>query len=133
MSAATLVVDAVRHENPWEGRLVDVRVDRHDRPLDALGNLIDAAAAYAAFQRGVDALVANDATTALAELDEGLALLPGEENLRFPRIGALGQTGRLDDAVAEARVLLAARPTWAIVLRSFVAKGLIQLPPGIAI
>ena len=93
MSAATLVVDAVRHENPWEGRLVDVRVDRHDRPLDVLGNLIDAAAAYAAFQRGVDALVANDATTALAELDEGLALLPGEENLRFPGSERWGRRG----------------------------------------
>jgi uncharacterized Ntn-hydrolase superfamily protein len=131
MSAAMIVVDAVRRENPWEGRLVDVRVDRHDRPVDALGEVVDAAEAYAAFQRGVDALVSKDAATALAELDAGLALLPGEENLRSPRIGALALAGRLDEAMAETRALLAARPSWAIVLRSFAAKGLIELPPGI--
>lgn len=83
MSAAAIVVDPERREQPWEGRLVDVRVDRDERPLDALGTLIDAAAAYAAFQRGIDALVASDGPTALVEFDEGLALLPGEENLCF--------------------------------------------------
>ena len=83
--------------------------------------------------RGVDALMAGDASTALAALDAGLALLPGEENLRFLRTGALMLAGRPIEGLAEARALLAARPSWSIVLHSFAQKGLITLPPDLEI
>jgi uncharacterized Ntn-hydrolase superfamily protein len=94
MSAALVVVDGARGDGPWAGRLVDLRVDRHDHPLDELERLLAAAEAYDGFQRGVEALMAGDARTALTALDAGLAILPGEENLRFPRIGALMLAGR---------------------------------------
>jgi len=60
-----------------------------------------------------------------------LALRPGEENLIFPRTGALMLAGRGVQGLAEARALLAARPSWSIVLHSFAEKGLITLPPGL--
>lgn len=131
MSAALIVVDGVRHDDRWAGRLVDLRVDRHLRPLEELDRLVDAADAYDMFQRGIDALTAGDASTALAALDAGLALLPGEENLMFPRTGALMLAGRQIEGLAEARALLAARPSWSIVLHSFAQKGLITLPPDL--
>jgi uncharacterized Ntn-hydrolase superfamily protein len=128
MSAALLVVDGSPHDDRWAGRLVDLRVDRHQRPLEELDRLVDAADAYDGFQRGVDALMAGDASSALEALDAGLALLPGEENLMFPRTGALMLAGRPIEGLAEARALLAARPSWSIVLHSFAQKGLITLP-----
>jgi hypothetical protein len=39
--------------------------------------------------------------------------------------------GRQIEGLAEARALLAARPSWAIVLHSFAQKGLITLPPDL--
>jgi len=133
MSAALIVVDGSRADDPWAGRLVDVRVDRHQRPLEELDRLVDAADAYDLFARGVDALMAGDASSALEALDAGLALLPGEENLMFPRTGALLLAGRQIEGLAEARALLAARPSWSIVLRSFAQKGLITLPADLDI
>jgi uncharacterized Ntn-hydrolase superfamily protein len=88
MSAALIVLDGSRPDNQWAGRLVDLRVDRHQRPLEELDRLVDAADAYDGFHRGVDALMSGDASSALEALDAGLALLPGEENLMFPRTGA---------------------------------------------
>jgi len=129
MSAALIVVDGARHDDPWSGRLVDLRVDRHERPVDEIGRLIDAAEAYDGFARGVDALMAGDGARALEALDAALELLPGEENLMFPRTGALMLAGRQIEGLAEARALLAARPTWSVVLKSFSEKGLIALPP----
>jgi hypothetical protein len=46
---------------------------------------------------------------ALTALDAGLAILPGEENLLFPRTGALMIAGRKLEGIAEARALLAIR------------------------
>jgi uncharacterized Ntn-hydrolase superfamily protein len=129
MSAALVVVDGARHDDPWAGRLVDLRVDRADQPLDHLERLVDAADAYDGFRRGVEALMAGDGTSALSALDAGLAILPGEENLLFPRTGALMLVGRELEGLAEARALLAIRPSWSIVLKSFADKGLIVLPP----
>ncbi len=50
------------------------------------------------------------------------------------------QTGQLGAAVqscvvaaAEVRSLVADRPSWAIVVRSFVDKGLVALPDGVSI
>jgi uncharacterized Ntn-hydrolase superfamily protein len=131
MSAALVVVDGVPDDGPWAGRLVDLRVDRDDHPLDELERLLAAAEAYDGFQRGVEALMAGDARTALTALDAGLAILPGEENLLFPRIGALMLAGRELEGVAEARALLAVRPSWSIVPKSFADEGLIVLPPDL--
>jgi uncharacterized Ntn-hydrolase superfamily protein len=127
MSAALLVVDGARTD-VWGGRLVDLRVDRSDDPLRALHELLDASDAYAAFGRAVDALTGGDATASLSNVDDGLAQLPEEENLLFLRAGALAAQGDVDNARATMLVLLERRPTWEIVVRSFAAKGLLNLP-----
>jgi len=46
MSAALVVVDGSRPDDRGGGRVVDVRVDRHQRPLEELDRLVDAADAY---------------------------------------------------------------------------------------
>jgi uncharacterized Ntn-hydrolase superfamily protein len=131
MAAALLVVSGERSDDPGAGRLVDLRVDRHTHPLDELARLLDAADAFRDFSDGVDALIAGDGARALAILDHGLAILPGEENLRFPRAGALALSGRREAAAAEIDALISTRPSWSIVIESFVAKGLMPpLPQG---
>jgi hypothetical protein len=66
---------------------------------------------------------------AVASAEEGLSRLPGEQNLRFVRAGALAARGDTGSAIAELRGLIAARPSWEIIIRSFTAKGLTTLPP----
>ena len=130
MMAAALVVVEAEPRDLWAGRLVDLRVDRSDTPLADLRRLLDASEAYGSFSRAADALFSGDAVAALADADEGLSMLPGEENLRFVRAGALAAGGDTDRAVAELRRLMAARPSWEVVVRSFAAKGLMTLPPS---
>lgn len=131
MSAAMLVVDGTRREHPREGLVVDVRVDQHDAPLDELVRLLIARDAYAGHSTAVDALFAGDPQRALELCDAALALLPGDENLRFVRVGALAFLGRFDEAHAETRGLVAGRASWETILRSFATKGLLALPPEV--
>ena len=129
MMAAALVVVVAERRDAWAGRVVDVRVVLSDSPLADLRLLLDASEAYGGFDRAVSALSGGDAVAALASADEGLSRLPGEENLRFVRAGALAASGDTGSAVAELRGLIAARPSWEVIIRSFAAKGLMTLPP----
>ncbi len=129
MAAAMVVVDGQRRDDaPWAGRIVDIRVDRADAPLDELSRLLEAAQAFEGFNRGVEELMAGEGAAALSSFDAGLTLLPDEQNLRIARAGALALTGRQVEALSELRAVIAERPTWRIVVDSFEAKGLIQLP-----
>jgi uncharacterized Ntn-hydrolase superfamily protein len=132
MSAALLIV-AGQPREPWAKSLVDLRVDRSRDPLGELRRLVDAAEAYEGFSRAAEALVRGNADVALAHVDRALAALPGEESLRFLRAGALLAGGDIDGGRCELRALIAARPTWEIVIRGFAAKGLISVPPSVSL
>ncbi len=132
MSAALLVVAAEPSE-VWAGRLVDVRVDRSADPLGDLDGLLKATDAYDHFNRGVEALFSGQAGRARQEIDDGLDLLPGEENLRFVRACALVAEGAGEQASAELRDLIAARPSWSTIVHSFADKGLLTLTSDLAV
>ena len=133
MSAALLVIDGRAPLVPGSGTLVDLRVDRSDDPIGDLGRLLDAREAYAAFNAGVNELFGGHPDAALESVEAGLHTLPDEENLRFLRAGALMAMGSIDDGIAEVRALIAERPTWEVIVRSFARKGLLTLPNGVTI
>lgn len=133
MAAALIVVEGSLPTQPAAGTIVDLRVDRSDDPLGDLAQLLVAADAFRGFNRAVDQLVGGDPASALATIDGALELLPEEANMRFLRTGALASSGKTDAAVTELRALVAERPTWEIVVRSMVAKGLIAFPGDLSI
>jgi uncharacterized Ntn-hydrolase superfamily protein len=133
MSAALLVVEGHPPELPGAGIVVDLRVDRSPDPLGELAALLDVADAYAACKRAEEQLVGGDAAAALATIDRALETLPGEQNLRLVRAGALLGCGAVDAGSTEVRSLVAERPTWEIIVRSFASKGLIPEPGGVPI
>ena len=133
MSAALLVVEGTPPETPGGGHVADLRVDRSEDPLAELARLLDAADAYAGFGAAVEQLMAGDADGALVSVDTALALLPGDQNLRFVRAGALAGTGASDAAADELRALVAEHPTWEVAIRGFADKGLLTLPDGVTI
>jgi uncharacterized Ntn-hydrolase superfamily protein len=133
MSAALLVVSGDAPSQPGAGTLVDLRVDRSEDPLGDLSKLLVAAEVFAGFSDAVDLLFGGDPVDALAKVDDALVLLPRDENMRFLRSGALVASGELDAGIAELRSLIAKRPTWEVVVGSFVAKGLFPVPVGVSI
>lgn len=133
MSAALLVVAGQVPDDPGGGVVVDLRVDRSEDPLGDLARLLDAADAFARFDGAADQLFGGDPAAALGTIDGALEILPGEENMRMIRAGALLASGATEEGVAEVRALVAARPTWEVIFRGFAGKGLLPVPPGVAI
>jgi uncharacterized Ntn-hydrolase superfamily protein len=134
MSAAMLIVDAARHAEPWEGKLVNIRVDHDtDDPLAELERLYHAALAYGSFNRAVETLFSGDATAALAATASGLDELPRDVNLRFLQAGARFAAGDPERGATELRSLLRDQPSFEVVIRSFHARGLVSLPSDLDI
>jgi uncharacterized Ntn-hydrolase superfamily protein len=131
MSAALIVVEGTRHDHPWQGVLVDVRVDHSDDPLGELARLVRVAEAYHLCDVAEEALVRGDVAAALAGAQAGLELLPGEENLLLSYVGALVGVGRVDEAAAEVQKLVAAKPPWEGIMRAIFDRGLVPLPDGL--
>jgi uncharacterized Ntn-hydrolase superfamily protein len=133
MSAALLVVEGRPPDHPGGGTVVDLRIDRSEDPIGELARLLDAADAFADYDRATDQLFAGDAAASLDSIDRALEALPGEENFRLIRAGALLASGATDEGLAELRALVADRPTWEIIVRGFERRGLVTLPEGISI
>lgn len=132
-SAAILVVSGERTITPGAGVSLDVRVDDSPDPLHELGRLLDVAEAYARFDDAVTELMGGEPARALVDIDDALRKLPGDENLRFVRAGALAASGDVEAAATEVRALVAERPSWAVIVRSFADKGLLTVPAGLTI
>jgi uncharacterized Ntn-hydrolase superfamily protein len=126
MSAALLVVDD-------RDVVVELRVEHADDPLGELRRLLTAQEAFALMERAEHDMVAGDPAAALARCDEALDLLPGDENARFTRAGALLLGGDLDAGRAEIRALVADNPSWATAIRGFAALDLVPLPEGVTV
>jgi uncharacterized Ntn-hydrolase superfamily protein len=133
MSAALLVVEGTPAEEPGGGTVVDVRVDRSADPLGDLARLLDAAEAFEGFSQGFDHLTEGRPDAALESVDGALEILPDEGNLVFLRAGALIAGGDHERGSAELRRLIAERPAWEPLVRSFVAAGYVPVPEGFSI
>jgi hypothetical protein len=86
--------------------------------------LLDAAEAYARYDQAVEALMGGDPRAALAAIDDALTMLPGEDNFRFVRVGALLFSGAAEESNAEMARLVTDEPGWEQIAASFAAKRL---------
>ena len=85
MSAAMLIVDGTRQDEPWQGRLIDLRVDHNaDDPIEELDRLYRAALAYQHLGRAVDTLMTGDATGAAARDGRRSRAATRRSQLGFP-------------------------------------------------
>jgi uncharacterized Ntn-hydrolase superfamily protein len=133
LSAALLVVEGTRHDHPWQGVLLDVRVDHSPDPLTDLSRLVRVGQAYHLSERAWESLEAGDVTAALTSAEAGLAQLPGEGDIALTHIGALVAARRLDEAATELRELIASGPGWAGVLRELVHRGFMPWPADVTV
>jgi hypothetical protein len=99
--------------------------------LDEIDRLLVVSDAFDHCNRAEEALFGGEPGAALREVDLALGRLPGDENARFMRAGALIVSGQPDAGVRELRSLISARPTWGVVVRSVAAQGLFPVPEGV--
>jgi uncharacterized Ntn-hydrolase superfamily protein len=124
-SAALLVVSGERRGAPWQGRLVDLRVEDHPDPLAEMRRLLRLHRAYEHANAGDEAVTRGDAEAALREYAAARQLAPDSHELVFWNAAALAGMGRMEAARPLFREAFEAWPAWAEVVPRLVPAGLL--------
>ena len=82
-SAALLIVGGKEAENKWEDKLIDLRVEDHENPVEELARLLKLYRAYKHMDEGDLAMEHSDMETALKEYDAALDMFPDSLEMKF--------------------------------------------------
>jgi uncharacterized Ntn-hydrolase superfamily protein len=82
-SAALLLVGGKEAENKWEDKIIDLRVEDHENPVEELSRVLKLYRAYKHMDEGDLAMEHSDMETALNEYDSALNMFPKNLEMKF--------------------------------------------------
>jgi len=130
-SAAIVVVDGVRHEKAWQGRLMELRVEDHPHPVEELTRLYKLQVAYDWTNRG-DVFAEHaqwDSASVAYAMGEKLA--PEIVELPFWHAATLAAQGKVEESLPIYRRVFEAESRWVELVPRLVPAGLLPDDPGL--
>ncbi len=124
-SAAIVVVDGQRHEQAWQGRLVDLRVEDHPLPVDELERLYRLHVAYEWVNRGDVFAEHGQWDSAAVAYAKGEQLAPQIAELPFWHAVTLASQGNVDDALPVFERVFRTDDRWVKLVPRLVPAGLL--------
>ena len=97
-SAAILVVAGKSTGQPWNDRLIDLRVDDHEAPLDELDRLLRLFRAYGHMDKGDLATEKNDMKAAMEEYGAAMKLFPENLEMKYWTAITLANNKKIKEA-----------------------------------
>ncbi len=122
-SAAMLVADGIRSDEPYEHILLDLRVDDHPEPLVELERLLRIQRAYEHMNKGDEFLVKNEMAEAMKQYSMGADLAPTIDELPFWQAVTMAANGHLQEALPIFHSVFSKNRDWAEALRRLPAAG----------
>jgi len=127
-SAAMVVVSTKRPRAPWLGRVVELRVEDHPRPLVELRRLLEINEAYLHANAGDDLVAVGKMKKALSEYSLASKLAPQIVELSFWEAVALAEQGRVEESKPIFERVFQRRSAWRTLLSELPAHGLLSVP-----
>lgn len=125
-SAAMLIVSGERQEQPWQGVIMELRVEDHADPLGELRRLIKVHRAYEHMNAGDLAVERSDNEGALSEYSAAERLFPDNLEMKFWHAVALANMGRLQESYPLFEAIFRQDENWRTLLPRLVPSGLIE-------
>ncbi len=125
-SAAILVVSGEPSANPWQGRVVDLRVEDHPEPVQELRRLVMLDRAYDHMNAGDEALTEGDVARALEEYSTAGSMVPDEATngeMAFWHAATLASLGRVEESLPLFRRAFAQDENWRTLVPRLVDAG----------
>ncbi|MHA2287157.1 MAG: DUF1028 domain-containing protein [Promethearchaeota archaeon] len=98
-SAALLIVGGKEAENKWEDKLIDLRVEDHEHPVEELTRILKLYRAYKHMDEGDLAMEHSDMETALKEYDTALDMFPQNLEMKFWTAVTLANNQKISKAL----------------------------------
>lgn len=130
-SAALLVVRGTRTDRPWTDRLVDLRVEDSDRPLEELRRLLALHRAYERMNRGDEAMAAGKFEEAMREYAAAEAMFPQNDEFVFWHAVTLAGSGRIEEALPLFGRAFRMNPAWLLLVPRLPHVGQLPQTPGL--
>lgn len=128
-SAAILIVEAEGKKEPWEGELINLRVEDHPQPLVELRRLIGIQRAYTCMNRGDALLAAGDAAAAFTAYHQAEEMAPEMLELPFWSAVTLADIGQVEQALPIFQRVFRSDAHWAELVRRLPATGMLKDDP----
>jgi uncharacterized Ntn-hydrolase superfamily protein len=112
-SAAILIVRGKSTGQPWADKLVDLRVDDSEEPIEELKRLLKYHQAYEYMERGDACSTSRDWKCAVENYGEAEKLLPEQMEVVFWHAVTLVTSGEVEAALPLFRKVFAREPKWA--------------------
>lgn len=128
-SAAIVIVAGTRLEKPWEGRLFDLRVEDHPRPVEELKRLVQLRRAYQLVDRSDELMVLKQFEQASHCMAQALSLAPELIELRFWAGLNRIMAGQLVAGKELLRPVFDQEPIWIDLMPQIVKAGLFSDDP----
>ncbi|MBC3539877.1 DUF1028 domain-containing protein [Rufibacter sediminis] len=126
-SAALLVVPGKSKKEPWNERLVDLRVDDHEVPLQELRRLLTVQRAYEHMNNGDLAVEKNDMALAMKEYSAAERLQPNNLEMQYWHGITLANTGKVDEAIQILEPVFKADKNWRTLTERLPPVGLLTV------
>jgi uncharacterized Ntn-hydrolase superfamily protein len=130
-SAALLVVSGDATLPAWGGRVFDLRVEDHRRPLQEMTRLLALARAYNEMNAGDAAMTANDMAAARQHYAAAMALAPDNHEMVFWTAATLAAAGDVEAALPLFRRAFRMHPPWRELVQRLPASGLMPDDPAL--
>ncbi|WP_240032192.1 DUF1028 domain-containing protein [Psychroflexus aestuariivivens] len=126
-SAALIVVDSKPSELPWNDKLVDLRVDDHNQPIQELSRLLNVHRAYEYMAKGDLAMEEGNAESALEAYHQAEKLLPNQDEIQFWKAVALVNAKQVKNSIPVFERLFKKDKKWQELLKRLPASELIAI------
>jgi len=129
-SAALLVVRGTATEGPWADRLIDLRVDDAEVPLQELRRLLQLHRAYEHMNAGDLAVEKNDVPGAIREYEAAEKLFPQNLEMKYWHAISLANKQQVPAALALLRPIFQQEPNWRVLTGRLPKVGLLTVSPA---
>jgi uncharacterized Ntn-hydrolase superfamily protein len=126
-SAALLVVKAEATQEPWNDRLLDLRVDDHQNPVQELDRLVKVYRAYEHMNQGDYFVEKGKMQEAMSEYNAAMEMFPENLEMQYWTAITLANDGKTDQAVKMLQKIYKQDANWRELTKRLPKVGLLEV------
>ena len=130
-SAAILIVPGSSQGAPWREKIVELRVEDHQHPVEELKRLLHIHRAYEHMNRGDERMAENDVEGALGEYATAAEMYPENPEILYWQAVTMVGAGRLEEALPIFREVFTQERRWRDLTPRLPASGLLPEDPEV--
>lgn len=111
-SAAIIIVNGEKSDQPWKDRLIELRVEDHPNATNEIARLLELHRAYKHMNSGDEAIEHSDVESALDEYSAAMNLFPKNIEMKYWTAVSLANANRMDKALPLFRIVFYEDRRW---------------------